>query len=158
TPEQAEKLRRLCERIVLCYDGDAAGRAATRAAIALCLAQGLSVFVARMPAGEDPDDVFPSSRPGGLARPSSAGPHFLPWLLDEVRPGEPGLSAAERSARIAALLDGVKEIPDAILRHEECRRIAEAVGVPLEVLWDRIKPREIRQAARGTHSSGDVLS
>ena len=31
TPEQAEKLRRLTERVVVCYDGDAAGRAATRA-------------------------------------------------------------------------------------------------------------------------------
>ncbi|HEY7113925.1 MAG TPA: DNA primase [Thermoanaerobaculia bacterium] len=141
TPEQAEKLRRLCERVVLCYDGDPAGRAATRAAIALCLAQGLSVSVARMPPGEDPDDVLRSAGPEDLAGRIAGAPDFLTWLLEEVKPGEPGLSAAERSARIAALLDGVKEIPDAILRHEECRRIAEAVSVPLEVLWDRIKPR-----------------
>ena len=148
TPEQAEKLRRLCERVVLCYDGDPAGRAATRAAIGLCLAQGLSVAVARMPAGEDPDDVLRRAGPADLAARIGEAPDFLAWLLEEVRPTEPGISAAERSARIAGLLESVKEIPDAILRHEECRRVAEAVAVPLEVLWDRIKPRTAGAPAR----------
>jgi hypothetical protein len=77
-----------------------------------------------------------------------------------VRPAEPGISAAERSARIAGLLDSVKEIPDSILRHEECRRVAEAVAVPLEVLWDRIKPRTAGappRASAGTAPSKAVL-
>src|SRR5688572_16967565 len=45
TPEQAAKLKRLAPRVVLCYDGDAAGRSAARGAIALSLAQGLDVAV-----------------------------------------------------------------------------------------------------------------
>ena len=40
TPEQAERLRRLCPRAVVCYDGDSAGRNATRGALTLLLAQG----------------------------------------------------------------------------------------------------------------------
>ena len=51
TPEQAEKLRRLVPSVVVCYDGDSAGRAATRGALALLLAQGFSARVARLPAG-----------------------------------------------------------------------------------------------------------
>ena len=160
TPEQAEKLRRLCERVILCYDGDPAGRSATRAAIGLCLAQGLSVAVARMPPGEDPDDVLQRAGPADLAARIAGAPDFLAWLLEEVHPAEHGISAAERSARIAGLLDSVKEIPDSILRHEECRRVAEAVAVPLEVLWDRIKPRTAGappRASAGTAPSKAVL-
>jgi len=141
TPEQAEKLRRLCEAVVLCYDGDAAGRSATRAAISLCLAQGLRVAVARMPEGEDPDDLLNSEGPAALATRIAEAPDFLAWLLSEIRPEEEGVPATERSARIAAVLDIVAAIPDAILRHEECRKIARVVSVPLEVLWERIKPR-----------------
>ena len=139
TPEQAEKLRRLSESVVLCYDGDAAGRAATRSAIALCLAQGFRVTVARLPEGEDPDDVLSSAGPAALASCVDQAPDFLAWLLSEIRPEQEGLSPSERSSRIAAVLDILREIPDAILRHEECRKVARAVSVPLEVLWERIK-------------------
>jgi hypothetical protein len=34
----------------------------------------------------------------------------------------------------------IGNIPDVILRHEETRRVARHCGVPLELLWDRIKP------------------
>ncbi len=141
TPEQAEKLRRLSERVILCYDGDAAGRAATQVAIALCLAQGLDVAVVRMPEGEDPDDVLAGAGPAALSSRIEEAPDFLEWLLSEIRPDEPALSASERSARISALLELVRPIPDVILRHEECRKIARAVSVPLEVLWERIRPK-----------------
>ena len=57
TPEQAAKLKRLAPRVVLCYDGDSAGRNAARGALTHLLAQGLEVAVARLPEGEDPDDV-----------------------------------------------------------------------------------------------------
>jgi DNA primase len=156
TPEQAEKLRRLSERVVLCYDGDSAGRAATKAAIALCLAQGFHVTVARLPEGEDPDDVLVHSGPEALSARIDEAPDFLEWLLEELRPDEDGLSAPERSTRISAVLDILKEIPDAILRHEECRKVARAVSVPLEVLWERIKTRGGAPTAtgRGPAASG----
>jgi DNA primase len=165
TPEQTEKLRRLCERIVLCYDGDEAGRAATRAAIALCLAQGLRVAVARLPEGEDPDDVLSGAGPEALALRIDEAPDFLEWLLSEIRPQEPGLSAPESSSRITALLEILRAIPDAILRHEECRKLARAVSVPLEILWGRIRdrggaPSTSRDApgAAGTPAPAAVLS
>jgi DNA primase len=154
TPEQAEKLRRLSERVILCYDGDAPGRAATQAAIALCLAQGLQVAVARMPEGEDPDDVLARSGAGALSARIDEAPDFLEWLLSEIRPDEAGLSATDRSARISTLLELVRPIPDAILRHEECRKIARAVSVPLEVLWERIRPQGAAPAAARSASRG----
>ena len=149
TPEQTEKLRRLCERVVLCYDGDAAGRSATRTAIGLCLAQGLRVTVARLPEGEDPDDVLQSapgrrrSPPGSTRRPTSST-----GCSPRSGPARSPAAAAERSARIASVLELLREIPDSILRHEECRRLARAVSVPLEVLWDRIKAAAEQRSRR----------
>jgi DNA primase len=139
TLEQTEKLRRLAERVVLCYDGDSAGRGATRAAIALCLAQGFRVTVARLPDGEDPDDVLNREGPEALAARIDHGADFLDWLLAELRPEEPGIAAADKSARVAQALEILGQIPDAILRHEECRRLAQTVSVPLEVLWQRVR-------------------
>jgi DNA primase len=135
TPEQAARLKRLAPRVVVCYDGDAAGRSAARTALPHLLAQGLEVRVARLPSGEDPDDV--RRREGGDALGSriEAAPGYLAWLLEELRPGEPRISPEEKKDRIRAILEILSAIPDRILRYEEYRRVSEDVGVPVEVLW-----------------------
>lgn len=145
TPEQAEKLRRLVPAVIVCYDADSAGRAATRGALSLLLAQGFSAKVVRLPDGADPYDVLSREGRGSLAARIEEAPDALTWLLDASGAGsdpmEPGLSSAEKSDRIAGILEILQAIPDAILRHEECRRLSRHVSVPLEILWDRIKPK-----------------
>src|SRR6266536_3106725 len=140
TPEQAVKLRRLSPSVVVCYDGDPAGRAATRGALTHLLAQGFSCRVARLPAGRDPHDVLREEGPERLAARIEEAPDYLTWLLEESDPQEVELSSAAKSGRISGLVELLGVIPDTLLRHEECRRLARHSGVPLELLWDRIRP------------------
>jgi DNA primase len=135
TPEQAGRLKRLAPRVVVCYDGDSAGRHAARAALPHLLAQGLEVSVARLPDGEDPDDVRRREGPEALAASIDGAPGYLPWLLEEVAPSEPRISAEEKKDRIRAILEVLSAIPDRILRYEEYRRVSHEVEVPVEVLW-----------------------
>jgi DNA primase len=135
TPEQAAKLKRLAPRVVLCYDGDAAGRSAARTALPHLLAQGLEVRVARLPSGEDPDDVRRREGGDALAARIADAPGYLAWILEELRPDEPRLSPEEKKDRIRAILEVLSAIPDRILRYEEYRRVSDDVGVPVEVLW-----------------------
>ncbi len=57
TVEQARELRRVASNLYLCFDGDAAGQAATARSIDMLNEEGLSVRVARLPEGRDPDDI-----------------------------------------------------------------------------------------------------
>lgn len=57
TAEQVETLRRTASEVVLCYDGDRAGRAATRSALELLVAADIPVRVVALPDGEDPDSL-----------------------------------------------------------------------------------------------------
>ena len=149
TPEQAEKLHRLAPNVVVCYDGDAAGRAATRGALALLLAQGFTARVARLPSGADPHDVLRSEGPASVAARIEDAPDWLTWMLEgpDADPMEAGLTPQEKSDRISRVLEVLGAIPDAILRHEECRRLSRHAAVPLEILWDRVKPKTGRSAA-----------
>jgi DNA primase len=162
TPEQAGKLRRLAPAVVVCYDGDPAGRAATRGALSHLLAEGFSARVVRLPTGRDPHDVLREEGPERLAARVEEAPDYLTWLLEDANPQEPGLSSAEKSGRVAGLVEILGVIPDAILRHEECRRLSRHSGVPLDLLWDRIRPaagrpqEPVRPA--GTRESAPVLS
>lgn len=58
TVEQARELRRVASNLYLCFDGDAAGQAATARSIDMLAAEGLQVRVASLPPGRDPDDII----------------------------------------------------------------------------------------------------
>jgi len=58
TLEHAKILSRHCREVVLVFDGDKAGLAATSKAIPILLTAGLQVSIAPMPNGLDPDDYI----------------------------------------------------------------------------------------------------
>lgn len=55
TAQQAAELRKYAENVLLCFDADAAGEAATTKSIDILAAAGLSTKVVMMPDGQDPD-------------------------------------------------------------------------------------------------------
>lgn len=57
TIEQARELHRVANNLYLCFDGDAAGQAATARSIEMLKEEGLEVRVARLPEGRDPDSI-----------------------------------------------------------------------------------------------------
>jgi DNA primase len=150
TSEQTERLRRLTRQAIVCYDGDSAGRNATRGALQLLLAQGFEVKVARMPLEEDPDDLLRREGPDALASRIAEAPDYLTWLLEDVRPQEAGQTSTEKRERVGRILEILSAIADRILRYEEYRKVSEAVSVPLEVLWSGDKANLRPQNARST--------
>jgi len=76
TADQIDLLRRLTERVVLLYDGDRAGYAATLHALQLCTAAELEVQVVQLERGLDPDSLV---RTGGAER--------VREVLDRARDG-----------------------------------------------------------------------
>ncbi len=58
TEEHAKKLGRLAPAVVLVYDADNAGIKATLRASELLEQEGVQVFVARLPQGDDPDSIL----------------------------------------------------------------------------------------------------
>ncbi|MEP6995685.1 MAG: DNA primase [Acidobacteriota bacterium] len=157
TPEQAERLRRLCPRAIVCYDGDVAGRHATHSALTHILALGFEAAVARLPGEEDPDDLLQREGPEALARQVEEAPDYLTWLLEDVQPQEPGISSTEKRERLGILLGILVAIPDRILRYEEYRKLSAAVAVPLEVLWgaDKTNLEAVKARSRDVERPGN---
>ncbi|NNM92446.1 MAG: toprim domain-containing protein, partial [Candidatus Eremiobacteraeota bacterium] len=121
TAEQADELRKYADRIILCYDGDAAGNAAALRAIDIAATKieraGASLRICVLPAGEDPDSFV---RAHGRAPFEGLLAEAVPAVQFKLDP------------RIARLATGF-ENPAAIAREAEeiVRRL-----VPREE-WDR---------------------
>jgi DNA primase len=159
TPEQTEKLRRLAPRVVVCYDGDAAGRAATSSALVLLFAQGFRARVARLPEGEDPHDVLSNSGAAALSGRIEEAPEALEWLLETLRPDEVGISNTEKQLRTDAILDVLASIPDAGHRESEIGRLAFAVGALRDALWQKTESlrKERTKPSPGTPGNQPVF-
>jgi len=150
---QAEKLRRLAARAVLCYDGDSAGKNATRRALPVLLAEGIEVRVARLPAGLDPFDLYRESGPEAVRQAVDRAPAFLDWLLDDLDPAE-ALTPEERGEMLNAILAILDAVPDRVLRYEYTRRVSDRAGIPAEVLWKGGRARASRSSPAADEGGG----
>lgn len=159
TPLGARVLRRLCDKIVLLFDGDDAGQRAADRAIEVLFAEPVDVRIASMSAAgpsasdakppKDPDELL--KQPGGrerfesmIAGATDALEHRFMRLRAKTAPM--GLAARSRAideevARLAEL--GLGRISP-VRRHLIVRKVAALAGVPEAVIAQAIG----RQAAR----------
>jgi len=103
TTEQARLLRRYASNVTLLFDGDAAGRKATRAAEEPCLHAGLDATVARLPDGLDPDEFVRSKGAAALRHLIGSSKGLTIFLIDDYL--DESFNAADPVARAARIND-----------------------------------------------------
>jgi DNA primase len=68
TPAQARLIKRWAERVLLCFDADAAGRKATERACVIAASAGLVPLVVSLPGGKDASEILEKEGPGTLQK------------------------------------------------------------------------------------------
>ena len=145
TEAQCRLLRRFVPRVVLLYDGDRAGRAATLKAVPTCLAAGLSVQVAELPDGEDPDTYIGDGDIEPLRNLLAAASPGWEHLVDAtVREQDAYADPGGPVRVIDALADTLLSIEDPRTRTLYLRNLAGALQ-----LDEHTADRFLRQARRG---------
>lgn len=104
TAEQVEQLRRLSDEVVLLYDGDAAGRAATLKALTTMVATEVKVRIAAMPAGQDPDSLIAGGRVAELGALIDRAQPAFEYFIHEVW----SRSAHSADGRAAAMAEAAQ--------------------------------------------------
>ena len=143
TPVHVQKLFRLTDSILFCFDGDAAGRKAAWRALenALpALGDGKDVRFLFLPDGEDPDDFV---RKRGKAAFEEALQRAVPlsdFLLRELAAQHPPTSAESRAALVAAARPYLSQIDAPIFAALMRRRLAELSGLPESELKTLLGP------------------
>lgn len=120
TAEHLSALWRLVRRVILCLDGDKAGRAAAERAIGTALpllTPGRALRLATLPEDHDPDSLI---RAEGVAAfrerlDVSAALSDVMWGIDELR-FQPSDSPEQRGAFERSLLSRLSLIPDGLTR------------------------------------------
>ncbi|MGH7691895.1 MAG: DNA primase [Candidatus Dormibacteria bacterium] len=128
TEAQVRLLRRFADEVVLCFDGDAAGRRAAEAAVGLVTRAGVNCRLLTLPDGRDPDDLA-RSEPGRLLELVASAPPAWEALVDGAlgdaspRAAGTGQEALRRAIRV------LRRIPEASIRALYAERVGRRLGV-----------------------------
>jgi len=143
TPVHVQKLLRLADHVVFCFDGDNAGRKAAWRALENALpvvADGKDLAFLFLPDGEDPDDFIRRRGKAAFEREVERATPLSEFLLAELAARHPPVSDEGRSALVAAarpLLGGIgAPVLAALLRH----RLAALAGLPEHELRGLLGP------------------
>ena len=164
TPVHAQKLFRLADLVVFCFDGDAAGRKAAWRALENTLpvlSDGKEARFLFLPDGQDPDDFIRGHGRVALERAIDGATPLSQCLLAELVARHPPHTSEGRAALVAAARPYASQITAPVLRTLVHRQLAELAGLPEAQLGallgpgpsrDESLPRPSRQALplRGT--------
>ena len=147
TPAQAQLLRRFTERVVVSYDGDAAGTSAAARSLDLLLERGLQVRVAELPEGLDPDDFLRKEGATAYGRLVEQAPGYLDFLIHHESRTRDLSRIEEKVAAVNAILPHIAKLRSPIER-------ASWGGVLADVL--RIEDGLVLQELRSSLRSAKV--
>ena len=135
---QIKLLGRFTRRVVVNYDPDTAGQAATDRSLSLLLEKEMDIRVLVLPGGADPDKFVKEQGADAYRKMLAQAPPYLDYLIG--RAGKMDRSTA--TAKVAALnflMPFIQRIPNRLLRSEWATRVAADLRVDEPVLREALR-------------------
>jgi len=130
---QIKLLGRFTKRVIVNYDPDNAGQAATERSIAILLEQDFEVRVLALPGKADPDKFIREQGADAYMKLLKESPPYVDYLIARAR--QMDMTTAEgKLCAVNFLLPYVQKIPNRILRSEWATRIAQQLRLDEPVL------------------------
>jgi DNA primase len=135
---QVKLLGRFTRRVVVNYDPDTAGQAATERSLALLLEKEFDVRVLALPGGADPDKFLKENGADAYRKLLAQAPPYLDYLIGRARQMD-RTTAAGKVAALNFLMPYVQRLPNRLLRSEWATRIASELRVDEPVLREALR-------------------
>jgi DNA primase len=153
TEMHAALLKRYADEIILLFDADTAGQnAALRAGEAL-LQAGLSIRIAPMPQGEDPDSLIRASGAEAMKQILDNAVSLVTFHYGLLKNREDLSSDAGIMRASKSILEVVHHAPSAVQRERYLDEAAALLGVTADALW-----HDMRRMIRPSTSSAAPLT
>ncbi len=130
TSEQARLLKRYTDTVVLCYDTDNAGRAATLRGIDILLEAGLKVKVLQVTGGKDPDEFIKQQGKAAFDELLDSAVSFMQYKIDVARE-KSDISTTEGAIRFLEEISGeLKKIKSPAEQAAYVKQVSTLTGIP----------------------------
>ncbi|MBL8029296.1 MAG: DNA primase [Fibrobacteres bacterium] len=149
TDRQALMIKRFADKVVLVYDGDNAGQAATARGLPILMNAGLTVRIAVLPPGEDPDSFIRKNGREAFKNLITGASDIVDFTVNRFA-AQKELSVPENKAElIKEMSELLLNVSNPVLRAEYIRRASEKTGVQERLIMGKA-PQPNRYRAQGT--------
>jgi len=157
TEFHARALKRHAEEVVLCFDSDNAGYKAAERAFVILAPTGLTVKVAPLPQGEDPDSLIRGQGPEVFRAVLESARDFFEHMVDHAGKNR-NLHETREKTQFAAEMAAMIALQDnPIARDAAIQRVSIRLGIP-EAEYRRQVARVMRAPQTQQRNSGEAGS
>src|SRR5262245_6778804 len=129
TENQARLLGRYACRLVVNFDPDSAGQAATKRSLELLLTEAFKVNVLTLPDNLDPDEYIRAHGPESYLKLLKGSQPFLDYIVDQAINSHDQTRPTGKVETINAILPYLRLVKDRIERAEHFERIADRLKI-----------------------------
>jgi DNA primase len=140
TSRQLQKLKLLCKRAVLVFDGDDAGISAARRSLAILCENDFKAKVLLLPEGEDPDSFLRKNGSRSFQKMLSTAMSMIEFFLHT--------SKGEKTDSVREALSAISTVKDPIMADEMVRELADRSRISESVLRNELEKAKRSPAAR----------
>lgn len=152
TDEHLNRLFRMCDEILFCFDGDRAGRAAAWRALENALPQireGRQIRFVFLPDGQDPDSYVQEHGAAAFEKALDSAMPLSDFLVEELS-AQVDMNSVDGRARFAELARPlVSKIPLGVYKELLTDKLADAIGLPASKLESILK-RDVPSEPKGS--------
>lgn len=139
TADQAKTLARYAKKVILAFDADSAGQAATFRGMELLKQAGLDVYVARFPQGEDPDSLIRTQGAAAFGNCLKEAEHFLDYQFSWTLAGQDLNTPSGRAEAGKKVVRFLQRLENQIEREAYLKQAAVRLGLSPESLMGEVE-------------------
>ena len=143
TSDHARILKRYVSEVVLCFDGDKAGRDASVRSLDECLPSGLAIKVASIPPPDDPDSYLRQHGAEAFREILSRAQGFFDFYLTRLATENDLSSDRGRLTVVRSMAEKVNRTGNAVLVDTYAQRTASRLGVTAESVRAEFKKAKL---------------
>ena len=156
TETQVRLLGRFSKDIVVNFDPDTAGAAATDKSLGMLLEEEFNIRVLRLEAGFDPDLFIRKNGAEGYARALKGSVKYFDYLVERALKLFPARSPEGKKDAVNFLLPHIHRVPSRIVRDELANDIAQKLNIDTAVLRQEFKAAAVSRAAGSLRNEPDM--
>jgi DNA primase len=155
TETQVRLLGRFSKDIVVNFDPDTAGAAATDKSLGMLLEEEFNIRVLRLEAGFDPDLFIRKNGAEAYAKALKGSAKYFDYLVERALKLFPTRSPEGKKNAVNFLLPHIHRVPNRIVRDELANDIAQKLNIDTNVLRQEFKAAAVSRAAGGLRNQPD---
>ncbi|NLY43909.1 MAG: DNA primase [Clostridiaceae bacterium] len=139
TPEQAKMIARFCSEVVIAYDSDEAGQAATIKGIEVLSEAGCKVKVLVLDEGKDPDEFIRSRGVERFEKAVKNSKSHIEYKIDLLKTKYDINDIEQKIAFVNAIAKIFAAVDNAVERDAYVKRISEKTGISSQAIFTEIE-------------------